>query len=325
VTRLVWQRRLDGQPTWLACVDGAVVAALGEGSVEVLRLEDGTTRLGFAAHEEGLLSASCSATHLATGGMDGFVRIWSWTGERRAETRIHGWVDHVAWARDGSAVGAAGRHLCVLDAQGLASTHRLDAGVVALATSTHEGSPLVALSTPGTLRLFIPADPSTVEEHRFGGTLRRLAFEPRGRAVVGGAQDATLRILRLRDRRLGMLGGYVRPPRHLAFSPDGELLATSGLDLLVVWRLPDASSDGAEPVLHSTRGQTVQHLAWRDDGARLACTTSEGSLFVIDRPDREPAEITHVALDGYPTGVTWAGGDLLVASTAVGSVLALAV
>jgi len=132
-------------------------------------------------------------------------------------------------------------------------------------------------------------------------------------------QDTHLRILRLADGDLGPLSGYVRVPKSLAFSVDGSMLATSGLDLGVVWTLRDGAARNAEPGLFSHDGSATKDVAFHDSEPRLLMTTHAGGVYVVDASMRSSEQ--HVALvDSLPSVCTWSGDDVLV-GTARGELL----
>ena len=196
---------------------------------------------------------------------------------------------------------------------GRADSRDLGRGVMALAAS----GGVVGVAVTGSLLLVDAADLSRVEEHRVLATGRSLAAHPRGTGWAMGTQEQSLLCLRMSDRRLSRLGGYVRPARDLAFSPDGASLATSGMNALVVWSLPSLDCDRADATLLETDAEPVSFVRFHPSGEGLVVVTKTGSLFVLD--GRAHTRVRY-ALGGPPTSLTFSRtGDWFACATAQGA------
>lgn len=312
-----WSLPMSGRPIGLAASGSVLFVANGEGEVEVIVPAERRVAHRAVVHAEGTLAVSLSpcGRWLATGGMDGWVRVLETRalacgmceGER---TRFRGWVEHVAWTPRGELVAAGGKRIAVLRAGAEVLHGELADAAFGLAVSPVPWWPVAAVATGRGLTLVSLADPSRQEIHELGTILRSVAVHPAGTVVVGGGQHGTLHLLRVADRRVSMLSGYPRVPRELAFSPDGRALATSGMDHVVVWELPDGSCDGASAELRSTGSVPVTHVAWLDGTARseLVALTANGAAFVGDRPS------TFALVREPPVALCIAGSSLFVAS-----------
>lgn len=95
------------------------------------------------------------------------------------------------------------------------------------------------------------------------------------------------------DRELGRLGGYLGAVRGLAFSPDGQRLATgaSGLEALRVWDL-----ETRQPVLQlPSEAMLINPLRFTPDGSTLWGIGINGDLVTWTAPDWD--EIHHAEED----------------------------
>ncbi|MEV8508480.1 WD40 repeat domain-containing protein [Actinoplanes sp. NPDC051475] len=247
------------------------------------------------------------------------VRIWSTTdGIQRWELPYPGTVWEVVLLPGGRCAVAHKDTTQIWDLTARAVVAEFTGTDLALSS---DGSRLAIADEDAGVRIYSTTDWETLVELPDPGSVGAVTFTPDGEYLVTGHDDDS--IIRLWDSCTGEfafdLGGVTREVHALAFSPDGQRLATVVDEEVRVWetgtgraayRLPSAgyavqavaySPDGGlfavaddETVrfwdattgtpagaLEPT-GSAVLALAWSPDGGMLATTGEDGTIHVRD-------------------------------------------
>ena len=308
--------------------DAQVTAALFDRTGAVFALGDGSVRFDdrtvVQAHDGAVL---CAAVHpsgegVVTGGDDGQV-VWS---RRDADAVVlasarNQWIDSLDTApASGLIAFSFGRTLAVIDAKDPAFrrdfVHERTVSGVAfepkgrrIATSTYGGAAL----------WYARIEKQQPVLMKWAGSHTAVAFSPDGAFVVTTMQDNQLHGWRLKDAKNLRMGGYPGKVRSIAFLSNGQLMATSGAQGVVMWPFIGSNGPmGREATEIGFDDTTVVNLvAGRADHGRVAAGLGDGRVWVAAPADQglqfvkadKGAPITALALSPAAARVAWADED----------------
>jgi WD40 repeat protein len=280
----------------------------------------GTTIAGFAEHGLGNGSAAAGSGILATCGFDGRIQTYKISGPgispQSGITLGKGWIERVKWSPDHSYLAAAlGKTLFVLKPN----------GEVAAAFSNHQTSvsdfswnpvnPLeIASVCGGGARMWRIGKAEPFARFDWGGASLLVTWSPTGRWLVTGDQTPSVHLYDFtRDYPLH-IQGYETKVKAMAFSPDGDRLATGGGTTVTVWNCTgETGPEGTMPGQLKFHKGDVEAVAWSPTGEFLATADVAGRLVFSDTNGRPVSAFEDVegisALAWSPDGKYLAIGD----------------
>lgn len=296
---------------------GRAAFALGDGTI---RFEDGAV---VEAHDGAALSACLhpSGEGVVTGGDDGRL-VWARPGGAEELAKLPGrWIDSVSASAESGLIGfAAGREVQVRDAKdpafARAFQHEKTVAEVAfdpkgrrLAAATYGGVALWYARIADQKPLFL----------KWAGSHITIVWSPDGKFLISGMQENALHGWRVADEKNLRMGGYPAKVRSLAFLAEGQLMATSGANGVVVWPFSgptgpmgkQAAEVGFEETAISTRVAAApagDWVAWGLDDGRVRACDLAGQRIVEIKAERGAA-ITALAMTRDGKRVAWGDED----------------
>ena len=253
---------------------GQAVFALGDGTV---RFEDGTVA---PAHQDaGVL---CAALHpsgegVVTGGDDGRL-VWSRPSGADVLAEVKGrWIEAVdASPASGLIAFCAGKEARVLSTADKAFERVFahDQSVTAVAFDP-KGLRLATAAYGGAAVWYARIADQKPLLLKWPGIHTRLIWSPDGKFLISALQDAQLHGWRLHDHKDMRMGGYPAKVKAMAFMSNGQIMATSGANGVVLWPF----SGPAGPM-----GKEAAEVAF-DETSLVAQVACAGGVLVGGRED----------------------------------------
>jgi WD40 repeat protein len=284
--------------------------------------EQGEQRV--AVHDAGILASASDGFRILTGGDDGTLVATDARGEHAilATDDKRRWIDQVALGPDGAVAWSAGKTAHVLTGKGEPRSYEAPSTVAGLAFAP-KGFRLAIAHYNGATLWFpnASAKPETLE---WKGSHLSVAFSPDGKFLVTAMQEPMLHGWRLADVKHMRMSGYSARVRSLAWTADGEFLATSGSEQLILWPFDGKEGPmGRQPKMMARSQARVAVVACHPhqpvvavgyaDGAVLLARIDEGALIQVKAAGAAP-----VSALGWDTN-----GQTLVFGTEAGEAGAL--
>jgi WD40 repeat protein len=196
-----------------------------------------------AIHGGAILASASDGERIVTGGDDGKVMVATAGGAASecASDDKKRWIDQVALGPDGAVAWSAGKVAHVLTGKGEVRQFEAPSTVAGLAFAP-KGFRLAIAHYNGVTLWFPNAAGAKPEKLEWKGSHLSAAFSPDGRFVVTAMQEPTLHGWRLPEGQHMRMSGYSARVRSLGWTADGEFLATSGSEQLILW--PFDGKDG---------------------------------------------------------------------------------
>ncbi|WP_030455007.1 NB-ARC domain-containing protein [Herbidospora cretacea] len=240
---------------------------------------NGTPMVELAAHEQAAttLAISPDGKRVVSGSRDATVRVSDTQGSTSKVLSGHtDVVNAVAVSPDGTWAASASADGTVrmwYPAEGTAG--RIFRGhngpVTALAISP-DGSRLASASG-GTVCIWDTTAAAGITASEHIGTVFGVGADPRGKWLVSGSDDATVRLWNVKDgRQIAVLEGHNEAVTSVAVAPDGTWLASASADRTV--RLWQVGGD-REPLVLRGHTRSVNAVAIAPDGKWLVSAADD--------------------------------------------------
>ncbi len=313
-----------------AYAPGAPVQAVAFlGKVPALARDDGSVALGapgethdVAAHPDAaILCSTMLGARLLTGGDDGRVVAMSGDGSVEVLHDAKGkWIDALAGRADGAIAWAVGKTVIARDIKGAEKQTGFASTARGLAFAP-KGNRLAVAHYNGA-SLWFPNSEAPPEPYEWKGSHLSVTFSPDARFLVTAMQENALHGWRLSDRANMRMSGYPSKVRSMAWSPDGDWLATSGADSCVLWPFRDKDGPMKKPPLEvAVRKAKISKVAFHpkspllavgyEDGWVLLCRIADNTELLVRRPDdtRDPVTALAWSADGHHLLFGTSGGE----------------
>ena len=194
-------------------------------------------------HAGAILASASDGTRIVTGGDDGQVSETSLDGEHRVlgMDDKKRWIDNVAIGPDGAIAWSSGKIAHVRTKKGELRTFEA-ASTVAGLCFLPKGFRLAIAHYNGATLWFPNAAGAQPERLDWKGSHLGVTISPDGKFLITTMQEPMLHGWRLADSKHMRMSGYSARVRSLSWSTEGEFLATSGSEQLILW--PFDGKDG---------------------------------------------------------------------------------
>jgi WD40 repeat protein len=279
----------------------------------------------IAIHAGGILASASDGERIVTGGDDGTLVSTDAMGAFRvlATDDKKRWIDQVALGPDGAAAWSAGKVAHVLTGKGEERLYEAPSTVAGLAFAP-KGFRVAIAHYNGVTLWFPNAAGVKPEKLEWKGSHLSAAFSPDGRFVITAMQEPMLHGWRLPEGQHMRMSGYSARVRSLGWTADGEFLATSGSEQLILWPFDGKDGPmGRQPKLMAKSQARVSVVAAHPrqpvvaagfaDGVLLLVRIDDGALILVKGEGASPV-----------SALGWAaGGQMLAFGTEAGEAGAL--
>ncbi|MBV9247463.1 MAG: WD40 repeat domain-containing protein [Methylobacteriaceae bacterium] len=304
-----------------------VIAAAFLGRTPALALGDGTILLVDAGEprrltvhpDAAILVAAAEGDRLVTGGDDGRVVVTRADGTIETAANEKGqWIDAVATRGDGAIAWSSGKAVRARDAKGEVRGWSPPSSVRGLCF-TPKGYRLACAHYNGA-SLWFPNASAAPEFLQWKGSHLDVTVSPDGRFLVTCTQENALHGWRILDRTQMQMRGYSGKPRSLAWSNDGEWLATSGAEACILW--PFQGKDGPigkAPRECAVRPARVSRVAFHPKALLVALGYEDGFVMLCRLSDAAEIFVRQCESGAAVTALAWdLDGRRLLFGTAAG-------
>lgn len=292
-----------------AWLDDTPVFALSDGAV-IVGSQGAQRHIGVHG-DAGLLVATSAGGRFYTGGGDGRICRIGGDGSvtEIARDAKAGWIDAIAATPGGAVAFSAGKRVTARDEKGALKHFEATSTAQGLAFAPKGYRLAIAHYNGATLWFPNTATPPQVLEWK--GAHLDAAISPDGRFVVTSMQENALHGWRLASKPTENVGhmrmsGYPAKTRSFSWSHDGNWLATSGAEAVIIWPFQGDGPMGKAPRECGVRRAKVSEVVFHpgayviaagyDDGCVLLLRLTDGSELVA-RPAVKGSGVTALAWD----------------------------
>ncbi|HEY7997379.1 MAG TPA: WD40 repeat domain-containing protein [Pseudolabrys sp.] len=278
-------------------LDATPVFVLGE---EALLFAGEGAEQRVAVHAGGILASAGDGERLVTGGDDGTLVSTDAAGAivQLATDDKKRWIDQLALGPDGAVAWSAGKIAHVLTGKGEVRQFEAPSTVASLAFAP-KGFRLAIAHYNGATLWFPNAAGAQPEKLEWKGSHLSAAFSPDGRFIVTAMQEPMLHGWRLPDGQHMRMSGYTARVRSLGWTADGEYLATSGSEQLILWPFDGKNGPmGRQPKLMAQSKARVSVIACHPrqpvvavgyaDGVVTLVRIDDGALILVKQEGAAP-------------------------------------
>lgn len=334
-----WEQEMSDHVAALSVSPDGAAVAIGTlaGEALVLSTSDGSVFAKLDEHPMGTLDVqwSSNGSRLASAGMDGQVQMYE-VGRCDGALEItklgsygrKGWAQRLAWSPDGSRLAAGiGKTVTLIGADGVVIGSFGEAkSTVTDIVWTIDGRRVGVLSYGG-VEWFGSGTPKATPDSvfRWKGSPLRAAMSPKGTFLVHGNQDNSIHVWRMSSGKDYEMTGYPSKVDVLAWSVDGNYLASGTVGCTTVWDCSGAGPAGRYPVMCDGHDRRITAVAWRASDNLLISASADGTIQWY-RPTKGAPKQKQLPIGGYMIGGEVASmllcpdDDTLIVATAEGLV-----
>lgn len=278
-----------------------------------------------AVHEGGILTSTGDDRRVVTGGDDGKVVATTEDGTHEviATDPKMRWIDQVALAPDGSVAWSAGKTAFVRTKKGEERSFDAPSTVAGL-VFLPKGFRLAIAHYNGATLWFPNAQDAEPTRLEWKGSHLGVTVSPDGRYLITAMQEPQLHGWRISDGQHMRMSGYSTRVRSLSWSADGDYLATSGSEQLILWPFDGKNGPmGRQPTILARDPARVTAVACHPRQPVVAVGYADGKVLLV-RLEDGALILVHEAAGQPVSALAWAtDGQTLAFGTEVGQAGAL--